>query len=169
MREPTDPKHGARYRYMKRLIISVTVCLFCASVGWAQSGASGRVTVTAARIGANLLLTAEIPAAAVAATASAANTRLQTLSVALRDVSRAFVLPDIAGCEVREADVIRHFGNADTGAGISAGWEFTCANPNEVQAVGITLFSLLDIESVDALTFPGGQRVIFANNPVLAL
>ena len=154
---------------MKRLIISITVCLLFASVGWAQSGAPGRVTVTAARIGANLLLTAEIPAAAVAATASAANTRLQTLSVALRDVSRAFVLPDTAGCEVSEADVIRHFGNADTGAGISAGWEFTCANPNEVQAVGITLFSLLDIESVDALTFPGGQRVIFANNPVLAL
>ena len=154
---------------MKRLIISVTVCLFCASVSWSQSGTPGRVTVTAARIGANLLLTAEIPAVAVAETASAANTRLQTLSVALRDVSRVFVLPEAAGCEVSEADVIRHFGNADTGAGISAGWEFTCANPNEVQGVGITLFSLLDIESVDALTFPGGQRVIFANNPVLAL
>ena len=154
---------------MKRLIISVTVCLFCASVSWSQSGTPGRVTVTAARIGANLLLTADIPAAAVAETASAANTQLQTLSVALRDVSRAFVLPDTAGCEVNEADVIRHFGNTDAGPGISAGWELVCANPNEVQAIGITLFSLLDIESVDALTFPGGQRVIFANNPVLAL
>ena len=26
---------------MKRLIICVTVCLFCASIGWAQSGAQG--------------------------------------------------------------------------------------------------------------------------------
>ena len=154
---------------MKRLIISVTVCLFCASVSWSQSGTPGRVTVTAARIGANLLLTAEIPAAAVAETASAANTRLQTLSVTLRDVSRAFVLPEAAGCEVSEADVIRHFGNADTGAGISAGWELICANPDEIQAIGVTLFSLLGVESVDALTFPGGQRVIFADNPVLAL
>ena len=76
---------------MKRLIISVTVCLFCASVGWAQSGASGRVTVTAARIGANLLLTADIPAAAVAATASAANTRLQTLSMVLRRAHLCFL------------------------------------------------------------------------------
>ena len=67
---------------MKRLIISVTVCLLCTSIGWAQSGAPGRVTVTVARIGANLLLTADIPAAAVAETASAANTRLQALSVA---------------------------------------------------------------------------------------
>ena len=79
------------------------------------------------------------------------------------------MLPEAAGCEVNEADVIRHFGNADTGAGISAGWEFTCANPNEVEAIGITLFSLLDIDSVDTLTCPGGQRVIFANNPVLPL
>ena len=154
---------------MKQLVTSVTALLFCCSIGWAQSGAPGRITVSAARIGANLLLTAEIPAAAVADTTSTANTRLQTLAVSLRDVTRAFVLPEAASCEVSEADVIRHFGNADTGAGISAGWEFTCANPNEVQGVGITLFSLLDIESVDALTFPGGQRVIFANNPVLAL
>ena len=36
-------------------------------------------------------------------------------------------------------------------------------------AIGVTLFSLLSVESVDALTFPGGQRVIFANNPVLPL
>ena len=169
MRGPTDPKHGARYRYMKRLIISVTVCLFCTSIGWAQSGAPGRVTVTVARIGANLLLTADIPAAAVADTASAANTRLQTLSVALRDVSRAFVLPEAAGCEVSEADVIRHFGDSGSGPGISAGWEFICTNPDEIRSVTITLFSLLDIESVDALTFPEGQRVIFADNPVLAL
>ena len=154
---------------MKRLIISVTVCLLCTSIGWAQSGAPGRVTVTVARIGPNLLLTADIPAAALAETASAANTRLQALSVALRDVSRAFVLPEAAGCEVNEADVIRNFGNSDSEPGISAGWEFICANPDEIQAIGVTLFSLLSVESVDALTFPGGQRVIFANNPVLPL
>ena len=93
---------------MKQLVTSVTALLFCCSIGWAQSGAPGRITVSAARIGANLLLTAEIPAAAVADTTSAANTRLQTLAVALRDVSRAFVLPEAAGCEVSEADVIRH-------------------------------------------------------------
>ena len=154
---------------MKRLITFATALLFCCSISWAQSGAPGRITVSAARIGANLLLTAEIPAAAVADTASAANTRLQTLAVALQDVSRAFVLPETAGCEVSEADVIRNFGNSDSGPGISAGWEFICANPDEIQAVGITLFSLLSGESVDALTFPGGQRVIFANNPVLPL
>jgi len=154
---------------MKRLITFATALLFCCSISWAQSGAPGRITVSAARIGANLLLTAEIPAAAVADTASAANTRLQTLAVALQDVSRAFVLPETAGCEVSEADVIRNFGNSDSGPGISAGWEFICANPDEIQAVGITLFSLLSVESVDALTFPGGQRVIFANNPVLPL
>ena len=154
---------------MKRLIISVTVCLLCTSIGWAQSGAPGRVTVTVARIGPNLLLTADNPAAALAETASAANTRLQALSVALRDVSRAFVLPEAAGCEVNEADVIRNFGNSDSRPGISAGWEFICANPDEIQAIGVTLFSLLSVESVDALTFPGGQRVIFANNPVLPL
>jgi len=154
---------------MKRLITFATALLFCCSISWAQSGAPGRITVSAARIGANLLLTAEIPAAAVADTASAANTRLQTLAVALQDVSRAFVLPETAGCEVSEADVIRNFGNSDSGPGVSAGWEFICANPDEIQAVGITLFSLLSVESVDALTFPGGQRVIFANNPVLPL
>ena len=154
---------------MKRLITFATALLFCCSISWAQSGALGRITVSAARIGANLLLTAEIPAAAVADTASAANTRLQTLAVALQDVSRAFVLPETAGCEVSEADVIRNFGNSDSEPGISAGWEFICANPDEIQAVGITLFSLLSVESVDALRFPGGQRVIFANNPVLPL
>ena len=154
---------------MKRLITFATALLFCCSISWAQSGAPGRITVSAARIGANLLLTAEIPAAAVAETASAANTRLQTLAVALQEVSRAFVLPETAGCEVSEADVIRNFGNSDSGPGVSAGWEFICANPDEIQAIGVTLFSLLSVESVDALTFPGGQRVIFANNPVLPL
>ena len=154
---------------MKRLITFATALLFCCSISWAQSGAPGRITVSAARIGANLQLTAGIPAAAVADTASAANTRLQTLAVALQDVSRAFVLPETAGCEVSEADVIRNFGNSDSGPGISAGWEFICANPDEIQAIGVTLFSLLSVESVDALTFPGGQRVIFANNPVLPL
>ena len=70
---------------MKRLITFATALLFCCSISWAQSGAPGRITVSAARIGANLLLTAEIPAAAVADTASAANTRLQTLAVALQE------------------------------------------------------------------------------------
>jgi len=154
---------------MKRLIISVIALLLCCSIGWAQSGAPGRITVSAARIGPNLLLTAEIPAVAVADTTSAANTRLQTLAVALRDVTRAFVLPEAAGCEVSEADVIRNFGDSGSRPGISAGWEFICASPDEIQAIGVTLFSLLGVESVDALTFPGGQRVIFANNPVLPL
>ena len=154
---------------MKRLIISVTVCLLCTSIGWAQSGAPGRVTVTAARIGANLLLTADIPAAAVAATASAANTRLQTLSVTLRDVSRAFLLPEAAGCEVSEADVIRHLGNADAGPGISAGWEFICTNAGVIDTIGVTLFSEIPVESMDGFAFPDGQQVIFADNPVLKL
>tara|TARA_Y100001934_G_scaffold232275_1_gene280932 strand:+ start:99 stop:563 length:465 start_codon:yes stop_codon:yes gene_type:complete len=154
---------------MKRLIISVTVCLFCASVGWTQSGAPGRVTVTAARIGANLLLTADIPAAAVADTASAANTRLQTLSMVLRDVSRAFLLPEAAGCEVSEADVIRHSGNADAGPGISAGWEFICTNAGVINTIGVTLFSEIPVESMDGFTFPDGQQVIFADNPVMPL
>ena len=154
---------------MKRLIISVTVCLFCASVGWTQSGAPGRVTVTAARIGATLLLTADIPAAAVADTASAANTRLQTLSVALHDVSRAFLLPEAAGCEVSEADVIRYLGNADAGPGISAGWEFICTNAGVIDTIGVTLFSEIPVESMDGFTFPDGQQVIYGDDPVLTL
>jgi len=154
---------------MKRLIISATICLFCASVGWTQSGTPGRVTVTAARIGANLLLTADIPAAAVAKTASAANTRLQTLAIALRDVSRVFALPEDAGCELNEGDVIRHFGDAQSGPGISAGWEFICTNAGIIDAIGVTLFSEIPVESMDGFAFPGGQQVIFVDNPALKL
>ena len=87
-----------------RLIASLLALLLWCNHSWSQSGAPGRVTITAARIGQNLLLTAEIPAAAVGDSASAANTRLQTLARALPDVSRAFVLPEATGCEQTEGD-----------------------------------------------------------------
>ncbi|HCX88350.1 MAG TPA: hypothetical protein DG761_10025 [Gammaproteobacteria bacterium] len=151
---------------MNRLIASVIALLLCCSIVWAQSG---RITITTARVGQNLLLTAEIPAAAVANSTSAANTRLQTLAIALRDVSQAFVLPEAAGCEQNAGDVIRHFGNAGSGSGISAGWEFICTDLDELKTVGISLFSLIPVESMDGLTFPDGQQVIFASNPVLKL
>ena len=154
---------------MKRLITSVIVLLLCCNSGWAQLSAPGRITVTATRIGANLLLTAEIPAAAVADSASAANSRLQTLVIALRDVSRVFALPEDAGCELNEGDVIRHFGDAQSSPGISAGWEFICTNAGVIDAIGVTLFSEVPVESMDGFAFPDGQQVIFADNPVLAL
>ena len=152
-----------------RLITSLLALLLWCNHSWSQSGAPGRVTITAARIGQNLLLTAEIPAAAVGDSASAANIRLQALTRALRDVSRAFVLPEAAGCEQNASDVIRHFGNAGSGPGISAGWEFICTDLDELTTVGISLFSLIPVESMDGLTFPGGQQVVLADNPVLKL
>ena len=154
---------------MKRLITSVIALLLCCNISWAQSGVAGRITVTAARIGANLLLTAEIPAAAVADSESAANSRLQTLAIALRDVSRVFALPEDAGCKLNEGDVIRHFSDSGSGPGISAGWEFICADAAAIDAIGITLFSEIPVESMDGFAFPDGQQVIFASNPALKL
>ncbi|MGE4659765.1 MAG: hypothetical protein AAEJ16_03150 [Arenicellales bacterium] len=154
---------------MKRLITSVIALLLCCNISWAQSGVAGRITVTAARIGANLLLTAEIPAAAVADSASAANSRLQTLAIALRDVSRVFALPEDAGCELNEGEVIRHFGDAQSGPGISAGWEFICADAAAIDTISITLYSQISVESMDGFAFPDGQQVIFASNPALKL
>ena len=154
---------------MKRLITSVIALLLCWNTGWAQSSAPGRITVTAARIGANLLLTAEIPAAAVANSASAANSRLQTLAITLRDVSSVFALPEDAGCKLNEGEVIRHFSDSGSGSGISAGWEFICADAAAIDTIGITLFSEIPVESMDGFAFPDGQQVIFAINPALKL
>ena len=87
--------------------------------------------------------------------------------VTLRDVSRAFVLLK-RGLRSRESDVIRHFGNATQER--ESAPDGNLPAPNRMKSRrSASPFSLLDIESVDALTFPGGQRVIFANNPVLAL
>ena len=154
---------------MARLTLSVFALLLACNTGWSQTGAPGRVTVTAARAGQNLLLTAEIPATAVGNSASAANTRLQTLSLALRDSTRAFVLPEAAGCEQTGGDVIHHRANSGFGPAVSAGWEFTCAHPDAVNSIGISLFSLVPVESMDAIVFPDGQQVITRDHPVLGL
>lgn len=153
---------------MARLTLSVFALLLACNTGWSQTGAPGRVTVTAARAGQNLLLTAEIPATAVGNSASAANTRLQTLSLALRDSTRAFVLPEAAGCEQTGGDVIHHRASG-FGPAVSAGWEFTCTYPDAVNSIGISLFSLVPVESMDAMVFPDGQQVITRDHPVLGL
>lgn len=154
---------------MARLTLSVFALLLACNTGWSQTGAPARVTVTAARAGQNLLLTAEIPATAVGNSASAANTRLQTLSLALRDSTRAFVLPEAAGCEQTGGDVIHHRANSGFGPAVSAGWEFTCTYPDAVNSIGISLFSLVPVESMDAMVFPDGQQVITRDHPVLDL
>ncbi len=89
---------------MARLTLSVFALVLACNTGWSQIDAPGRITINTGRVGQNLLLTAEIPAATVGDSASAANTRLQTLARALPDVSRAFVLPKAAGCEQTGGD-----------------------------------------------------------------
>ena len=89
---------------MARLTLSVFALVLACNTGWSQIDVPGRIPINTGRVGQNLLLTAEIPAATVGGSASAANTRLQTLARALPDVSRAFVLPKAAGCEQTGGD-----------------------------------------------------------------
>mgnify|MGYP003965231063 CR=1 FL=1 len=141
---------------MARLTLSVFALLLACNTGWSQTGAPGRITINAAQVGQNLLLRVDIPAMAVSDAASSAKLRLQTLSLALRDSTRAFALPEAAGCE-------------QTGPAVSAGWEFTCVYPDAVNSIGISLFSLVPVESMDAIVFPDGQQVITRDHPVLDL
>ena len=154
---------------MARLTLSVFALLLACNTGWSQTGAPGRITINAAQVGQNLLLRVDIPAMAVSDAASSAKLRLQTLSLALRESTRAFALPEAAGCEQTGGDVIHHRANSGFGPAVSAGWEFTCTYPDAVNSIGISLFSLVPVESMDAIVFPDGQQVITRDHPVLGL
>jgi hypothetical protein len=153
---------------MARLTLSVFALLLACSTGWSQTSAPGRITINAAQVGQNLLLRVDIPAMAVSDAASSAKLRLQTLSLTLRDSTRAFTLPEAAGCEQTGGDVI-HRASSSFGPAVSAGWEFTCVYPDAVNSIGISLFSLVPVESMDAIVFPDGQQVITKDRPVLDL
>ena len=126
-----------------------------------------RVTISAAKAGQNLLVNIGIPLSAVAAQTDNPDELLDALQSALDDYRTAFSLDEAAGCRLEAGDIIRLSPEADTGGGISAGWELFCEHNQSLSAIDINLFSLLSTPSIDGFAFPEGQQVIYPDLPKL--
>jgi len=155
---------------VNRLIIPVIALLLCCNTGWGQSDTSPMVTMSAARVGQSLLLALEIPAPLATVPGDTLAERLGTLAGMLKDVARVLIVPEAAGCRRLGGQIIVHTKpGAGPSPGISAGWEFECATPDALGALEISLFSSLQVQSIQAVVFPNQQIIITPDDPYLPL
>jgi|TARA_B100001971_G_scaffold135180_1_gene124908 hypothetical protein len=142
-------------------------------IAYSEFDSTGEVQLSAALVKHNLLLALEIPASAAPATSASGDSaavRLRTLAGLLKDASRAFKLPKAAGCSRVSGQVLVHTElSPDVAPGISGGWEFECTQPDALTAIEIRLFSLLPVDSIQAVVFPDRQKIITPDDPSLAL
>ena len=92
---------------------------------------------------------------------SAKATRLAEI---LRYTQRLFQPPPEAGCIRRQAEAAV----AEPSA-VVAKWVFECAHPAQVSLVETPLFDLLNLDSIHAVTLPGGQQLMTPEKPSLRL
>ena len=75
-----------------------------------------------------------------------------------------FQPPPAAGCIRRQAEAAV----AEPSA-VVAKWVFECAHPAQVSLVETPLFDLLNLDSIHAVTLPGGQQLMTPEKPSLRL
>jgi hypothetical protein len=146
--------------------LAVTFALI-AQPAWSQNSPSG-VLLSIASIQENLLITADLPNALIAKESENLNARTKEITRALQNPA-VLTIPPEAGCQLNGFDVIPLSAADGSDIGISAGWEFVCNRPLSGLSIGIGLFSLLEIASIDAFVFPDEQQVLLRDRPVLVL
>ena len=92
---------------------------------------------------------------------SAKATRLAGI---LRYTQRLFLPPPGAGCMRRQTNAA--LAESST---VVASWVFECAHPKRVKVVDSSLFDLLQLDSIHAVTLPGGQQLMTPEQSSLRL
>ena len=92
---------------------------------------------------------------------SAKATRLAEI---LKYTQRLFQPPPEAGCIRRQTEAA-----VTEPSAVVAKWVFECAHPEQVGLVETPLFDLLNLDSIHAVTLPGGQQLITPEHPSLRL
>ena len=145
---------------------AIAICLLMAATAQAQHAAHehGAARLTLVQDGKDVSLELETPLDNVAGfehapRSEADRAALAKAEAALRELTRVVVLPAAAGCVAADIDVGAHFGaGADEGnepehegghADMDARYRFTCAKPEALDVIDVTLFD----------TFPRLQRI----------
>jgi hypothetical protein len=150
-----------------RLLIAIFAYLLMGSIASGQS-TSNSVRLNVAQIESNILITADIQFSLLSEDPDkrrAQRTRLMTTLKA----AGLFGFSEDAGCVMNAFDALPIAGTDGAELGISAGWEFKCANPTAVASIDVGLFDLLAIESIDVFVFPDKQQVLLKEQPILSL
>tara|TARA_Y100001960_G_C14734353_1_gene859433 strand:- start:118 stop:594 length:477 start_codon:yes stop_codon:yes gene_type:complete len=92
------------------------------------------------------------------------NAKAIRLAGILRYTQRLFQPPPEAGCIRRQAKAA--LAESST---VVASWVFECAHPEQVDLLETSLFDLLQLDSIHAVTLPGGQQLMTRERPSLRL
>ena len=153
---------------MARLLLTVCIVLYC---GVIRSDSTiptdpGEVVLLVARIEQALLLGLEIPESALTSDDPA----IGDVANQLRSANQLFTLPSSAQCKSIETEItVEATASRGQGRRLSAGWEYQCLFPGNVNGIGIGLFSLIHVDSIRVTLFPDGQHVITEDKPFLPL
>jgi hypothetical protein len=150
-----------------RLPIAICTYLLMGSMAWSQS-TSNNVLLTVAQIESNVLITADIPLSLLSEDPDKRRAQSMRLMTALKTAG-LFGFPEDAGCVMNAFDALPIAGTDGAELGISAGWEFKCANPTAIGRVDVGLFAPLAVESIDVFVFPDKQLVLLKEQPALYL
>jgi|TARA_B100001146_G_scaffold59630_1_gene52512 hypothetical protein len=127
---------------------------------------ASEVVLLVARIEQSLLLGLEIPESALTSDDPA----IGDVANQLRSANQLFTLPSSAQCKSIETEItVEATASRGQGRRLSAGWEYQCLFPGNVNGIGIGLFSIIDVGAIRAILFPDGQHVITEDKPFLPL
>jgi len=127
---------------------------------------ASEVVLLVARIEQSLLLGLEIPESALTSDDPA----IGDVANQLRSANQLFTLPSSAQCKSIETEItVEATASRGQGRRLSAGWEYQCLFPGNVNGIGIGLFSIIDVGAIRAILFPDGQHVITEDKPFLQL
>ncbi len=147
--------------------IAICAYLLMGSIAWGQSTSNG-VLLTVAQIESNVLITADVPLSLLSEDPPKRRAQSMRLMTALKTAG-LFGFPEDAGCVMNAFDALPIAGTGGAELGISAGWEFKCANPTAVTSIDVGLFAPLAVESIDVFVFPDEQQVLLKEQPILSL
>lgn len=153
---------------MARLLLTVCMVLYCGVVrsDSAITTDASEVVLLVARIEQSLLLGLEIPESALTSDDPA----IGDVANQLRSANQLFTLPSSAQCKSIETEItVEATASRGQGRRLSAGWEYQCLFPGNVNGIGIGLFSIIDVGAIRAILFPDGQHVITEDKPFLPL
>ena len=153
---------------MARLLLTVCMVLYCGVIrsDSAITTDASEVVLLVARIEQSLLLGLEIPESALTSDDPA----IGDVANQLRSAKQLFTLPSSAQCKSIETEItVEATASRGQGRRLSAGWEYQCLFPGNVNGIGIGLFSIIDVGAIRAILFPDGQHVITEDKPFLPL
>ena len=150
-----------------RLPIAICTYLLMSPIAWGQS-TSNSVLLTVAQIESNILITSDIPLSLLPEDPNERRAERNSLMTTLK-AAGLFGFPEDAGCVMNAFDALPIEGTDGAELGISAGWEFKCANPTAIGSIDVGFFAPLAVESIDVFVFPDKQLVLLKEQPILFL